>query len=289
MDRHVGVLVSVALLVPVLLSAQKQTRLVFVNATDRAGAPIPDLTPADFELTAGGVKQPVTRVTFGAPMRVVILVDASGAMQSHLNSFRQGMNAFVDAMPPEPEIAIISITGQLGVRQAPTTDHAKLHTVIDRFASESGGNAFLDVLLEADKRFLKNAPDRWPVFVMVTTDSGEMRGDPVIEPFNAFAQDFRIRGGSAHGIVIHGQSIGLISQLTLNLVQNTGGIYEPLAVSTAVPDKMKALAARIAADRQAMVSRYAVEYTADAKSTSPVSVKVPREGVTVDVSPRRPF
>ena len=289
MDRRVGTLVSLALLVPVLVSAQTQRKVVFVSAMDRTGSPVVNLTAADFEVLVGGVKQGVTRATFSMPMRIVLLVDASAAVSPMLTFFRGGLNAFVDAMPAGDEIAVISTAGQIGVRQAPTTDRTKLHAVIDRFAPEGGGNAFLDALVEADKRFLKNVPDRWPVFVILTTDAGEMQGSPDIEEFNAFVHDFVARVGSAHAIVVHGQRTGLISDVAGNLVNNAGGVYDPLAISNSLADRMKALAARVAADHQAMANRYAIEYAGNAKATQPVEVRIPLDGITIAVSTRRPF
>src|SRR5216684_4492657 len=127
MDRRLVSLVSLALLVPVLLTAQKQTKLIFVNVVDRTGSPVLDLTPADFDVSVGGVKQPVTRATLGARMRIVLLVDASAAMARQLTAFRGGLTAFLDGVPAEDEVAVITSAGQLGVRQAPTTDRTKLH------------------------------------------------------------------------------------------------------------------------------------------------------------------
>src|SRR5258708_6693629 len=118
MDRRIGILVSLALLLPVLVSGQKKTTgLAFVSVT-AAGSPVADLTAADFDLSAGGAKQTVTRVTYNPAMRIVLLVDASTSISDRLTSFRQGLQAFLDAAPPEAEIAFLSMAGQIGIRQA---------------------------------------------------------------------------------------------------------------------------------------------------------------------------
>jgi hypothetical protein len=200
------------------------------------------------------------------------------------------LNAFLDALPPEYEVALISTAGQIGVRQTPTTDRAKLQAAANRFTADGGGNAFLDTLLETDRRFLKSAPDRWPVLVILTTDAGEMDGRPSVERFNAFAQDFLGRGGNAHALVIKGTNTGLITDLALHLSNNTGGVYEGLAISTALGDKMKALATRLAADQQAMVNRYAIEFVGDTKGAQTIEVRLPsRDGLKIQISGRRPF
>jgi len=200
------------------------------------------------------------------------------------------LNAFLDALPLDDEVAVLSIGGQLGIRQAPTTDRKKLRAAADNFRSDGGSNPFLDSLLESDRRFLKNAPDRWPVFAILTTDDqGRMGDHEDIDAFNAFVHDFVARGGTAHALVVHGQNSGLISDLVQNLVENTGGVHEGLAISNALPGKMKAMAARIAADHRAMANRYEIQYRGSANAAQPIEVRVQREGVTVQVSLHRPF
>src|SRR5262245_47816397 len=122
MNRWIVPFVSLVLLFPSAVLAQKQTRSIFLNVTDQAGTAIPNLAAADFAVTVGGVSQTVTRATFGAPMRIVLFVDASSAMSQMLPTFRAALNAFLDGVPPASEVALITVAGQIGVRQAPTTD-----------------------------------------------------------------------------------------------------------------------------------------------------------------------
>ena len=145
-------------------------------------------------------------------------------------------------------------------------------------------------LFEADRRFLKNAPTFWPVFVIVTIDVGDSRLNFDSDAFNAFVKDFVARGGSVHAVAIKGPNAALISELMLNFTQNVGGIYEGIAASTAIPDKLKTIAARIAADRKAMATRYEVEWAVDPKApVQPIEVRVKRDGAVIQLSARRPF
>lgn len=182
------------------------------------------------------------------PTRVVLLVDSSSGMSAMLTHFRAGINAFLDNIPADTEVALISTGGQLRVRVPPTTDREKLKKEANRFASDSGANSLLDTLLESDQRFLKKAPDRVPVFVILTTDAANYT-EPVLDDYNKFATDFRRRGGHAHGIVVSGKNMGLTSQIVSNLTQNTGGYYEVLAIANSVPERMKTIAARVVAGR----------------------------------------
>ena len=82
--------------------------------------------------------------TGGAPARIVLLVDSSSAMSPMLTHFRAALQAFLDAVPAQHEIALISTGGQLRIRVPPTTDRERLHNAVASFASEGGANAFLD-------------------------------------------------------------------------------------------------------------------------------------------------
>ena len=88
-------------------------------------------------------------------MRIVLLVDSSTPVGPMLNNFRTALNAFIDELPEEEEVVFVSSGGQIRVRTQPGTDRVKLRAEVARFAAEGGANAFLDTMLEADKRFLK--------------------------------------------------------------------------------------------------------------------------------------
>jgi len=182
------------------------------------------------------------------PLRIVMLVDSSGTVAQMLPQFRAGMTAFLDALPGSPEVALITTGGQIRIRVAPTTDREKLHKAINSFAADGGGNSFLDTLLEADRRFLVNAGDRRPVFVIMMTDGTMSRGDARVDQYNDWVGTFIRRGGRAHGIVVRGINSGITTEVLMNLTDNTGGFYDSLAVANALPDRMKVLASMVAAD-----------------------------------------
>lgn len=289
---HATALAAILLtLIPLSLSAQRMTRRVFIRATNFAGEPVLDLAVADVRVTENGSPREVTRLALGkAPMRIVLLVDSSSAMTSMINNFRAGLNAFIDTLPAEHEITFISTGGQIRVRTQPSADRLKLKMEAARFASDSGANSFLDTMMEADKRFLKTAPGQWPVFVIVTTDRGESRTDLRLDEFNKFVTDFMARGGSAHGVIVAGSQVGAVSDLVLNLVENSGGIQSSINTANSLPEKLKAIAERLGFDHQVMVDRYEVDFTSDAKVQQPfVNVSLTRGEVRVEMSPRRPF
>ena len=190
---------------------------------------------------------PVAAPAIG-PLRIVLLVDSSGAVATMLNSFRAGLAAFLDALPGDPEITFITTGGQLRIRVPPTHDRERLKKAAAGFASDGGANAFVDSLLESDQRFLKKAPELRPVLVMITTDNNESRGEPRIDDYNKFMNDFMRRNGRAHGVVIHGVNQGVTTDIVMNLTTNTGGSYHSLAIANSLPERMKMVAAMVAAD-----------------------------------------
>ena len=279
-------------LISVSLSAQRTvTRSIYVSAVDTGGAPVLNLASEDFQVDENGSKRAVVRVTLGtAPMRIVLLVDSSTPVGPMMNNFRTALNAFIDELPETEEVAFISSGGQIRVRTPPSTDRAKLRTEVARFASEGGANAFLDTMLEADKRFLKPATGQWPAFVIVTTDNGEGRREPNIDDYNKFMNDFLARGGNAHAVIMEGTRFGPVTDLTHNLVQNTDGMYTQLVADSGLPERLVNIARRLANDHESMLNRYEVEFAGDARAVqSTVAVSVSREGVEVEMSPRRPF
>jgi len=200
-------------------------------------------------LLAATAASPAAQWRPGGRQRIVLLVDSSTAVAPMITSFRAGLREFVEHLPGEPEIVLITTGGQFRNRIGPTTDREKLTNAINLFASDGGANSFLDTMVEADRRMLKSAPERRPVFVILTTDAGEMVAEVNIEIYNRFAEDFLKRGGRAHAIVVRGLRTGVTLRMAENLAQNSGGFYDTAGLASAVPKLMKMLAEYVAADQ----------------------------------------
>jgi len=185
----------------------------------------------------------------GGPMRIILLVDSSAAVSSMIPQFRAGLADFLDELPGDPQIAIVTTGGQLRLRVGPTSDRTALEAAARNFNFDGGGNSLLDTLLECDQRFLKSAPDRRPVFVILTTDNGAGLGDVRVDAYNKFVDGFLARGGRAHGIIVRGVNSGMTSRIVENLVNNSGGFFETVGLATPVPKVMRTLAGYVAADQ----------------------------------------
>ena len=192
----------------------------------------------------------VAQMRPGGQMRIVLLVDSSATITPMITDFRAGLAAFLDALPGDPEIAVISTGSQMRVRVQPTTDRVKLRAAASSFSSDGGGNSLLDSLLEADQRLLKNV-ERRSVFVILTSDGG---GVGTVTParinvYNKFVDDFIARGGRAHAIVVGSVNRGVTTQIAQNLARNTGGFYESIVIGNAIPKLMITMAEYVAADQ----------------------------------------
>jgi hypothetical protein len=223
-------------------------------------------------------------------MRIVLLVDSSTPVGPHINNFKAALTAFVDTLPPQHEVAFISSGGQIRVRTRPNDTRDKLKAEVARFASEGGANAFLDTLLEADKRFLRTAPEQWPAFVIVTTDNGDGRREPDVVTYNKFMNDFLARGGAAHAVIVSGTQTGSVTDLVTNLVDNVGGFRQTLNTSNSLTERLKEIAERIDIDHRIMMNRYEIAYAGDPKVTAgSVNVILARDDLRLQMSTRRPF
>ena len=281
---------------PAQKAAKGRTRRVFVAVADRTGSPVLDLQPADFEVKEGGVKRDVVRAALAtSPMRVAVLVDTSDAAGSSLNPLRSALAEFFGTLPPEHEAMLITTGRQLRIRVQPTLDRKKLVDTAKGLFMDGGSTVLMDGVLETDDRFMKKAEDRWPVFVVLTSDGTEGSAEARENEFNKWLQALAPRGITVHAIVLKvtaGQTggrntTGLPEMLAMNMTQASGGRYEFVNTATSIPEKMRALAAAVAGDFNVVRTRYDVEFAADGQANAPVEIAVARENVTLKITQTR--
>lgn len=184
----------------------------------------------------------------GGPQRLLLLVDSSTATQRMINSIRTGLLAFLDDLPGNAEIMLVTSGGPLRLRVKPTTERDQVRKAIGEFSSDGGSNTFVPTMLEANDRFLKTAPDKRPIIVIVTTEMTSQLDYVNIDAYNRFMNEFRQRGGRAHAVVIGGTASGLITDIARNLCENTGGRFSRILDATALTKLAKNIAAELAAD-----------------------------------------
>src|SRR5215216_1471678 len=62
----------------------------------------------------------------GDPMRIVIMVDNSQTPLEPLPQIRRGLQQFVNALPPNHELMLVTTGGTLNIRVQPTRDYAEV-------------------------------------------------------------------------------------------------------------------------------------------------------------------
>lgn len=270
-----------------------QTRQLFVSVTDDAGQPVTDLAGSDFDVTEGGVKRTVIHAgPATTPMRIALMVDTSDAASNAFTHMRTGLLAFLDTLGPEHDVMLITTGRQMRVRVPATTDRKKLKDAAGAIFPDGAGTPLMDSLLEVDKRFMSKADDRWPVFVIVTSDGTESSAGAGEKEFNTWIDGLRYRAATAHAIVVKVKDgSGMPEVIALNATRNTGGHYESIIVSSALPDKLKALATQLNADFQKMSTRCEIDFETD--TTGPLTGVeagvIGREHVRMQVSYQRRF
>ena len=211
-------------------------------------------------MTEGGTKRDIVRLApANDPMRLVLLVDNAEAMHSSLEDLRKGVQSFIDGIGPQHEIALVTIGDKPFIRQAPTTDHAKLKDLAQKMTT-SGSTMLIAAVMDMYGRFLKDAGGRWPMFVIMTSDGPEDSGrfDPA--KFTAMVQEMQLKDVVVHAIVMSTMGRGVEVQVTQALAQATDGHYDSISASSALPQKMAALAAAITAEFDRTDDEYVLEY-----------------------------
>src|SRR3954470_9483857 len=264
-------------------------RHIFVSVTDAKGAPVAGLTAADFTVGEGGQPRVVSKAGPAKdPMRIALMLDTSDAAAPALMHMRAGAAAFLDALPPEDEVILITTGRQMRVRVPPSTDRKKLKETAAGLFTDGSGTVLMDGLLEIDDRFFKKAEDRWPVVVIFTSDGTESSTGSREKEFTKWSPQLAARGITVHAFVLKTpKGSGMPEIVAENLTNNSGGRYDVMNTTTALPDKMKALAEQLAKDHRNMANWYEGDIQTDGTDTAALDVGVAREGVRLQISSTR--
>ncbi|MCU1383061.1 MAG: hypothetical protein JWL71_1758 [Acidobacteria bacterium] len=264
-------------------------RHIFVSVTDATGAPVDGLTAADFTVGEGGEPRVVAKAGPARdPMRIALILDTSDAAAPALTHMRAGALAFLDALPPEDEVILITTGRQMRVRVPPSTDRKKLKDTAAGLFTDGAGTVLMDGLLEIDERFFKQADDRWPVLVIFTSDGTEASTGSREKEFMKWAPRLGTRGITAHAFVFKTpKGSGMPEIVAENLTHNSGGRYDVMNTTTALAEKMKALGEQLALDHRNMRMWYALDIQTDSPGTPPLDVAVARDGVRLQISNSR--
>ncbi len=288
--RALAVALTASLAATIGLGAQSKpggknpTRTVFVAVLDRGGAPVLDLSPGDFEITENSVRRQVVSAALAkSPMRVALILDTSDGAAAALNHLRAGLAAFLDTLPPEHEVLIVTTGRQSRVRVPPTLDRKKLKDAAAGLFSDGGATILSDTLLEIDDRFMRKAEDRWPVFIIVTGDGAEGRSPANEKKLNDWVRALPARGVAAHAIVLKYKGGGLPEVVAQHTAVTANGMYDFINTSNSLPEKLKAIAEQLTHDYERASKKYQVTFVSEAP-TGGITIGVAREGVRVETT-----
>jgi len=219
---------------------------MYVSVLNDAGAPVPDLGPADFVIREDNAAREVLKVAPAEePMQIAVLVDTSQAARDDIAHIRTALPPFVAAMTAaRSQVSLIAIGERPTVFTNYTTDAAELSKGIGRiWPLPDSGAYLLDAIVEVCQGFKKREATR-PVIVSITTEGPELSNlhhDQVLEPLRA-------SGAAFHAFTLGRPSASQSDEVRArNIVldegpRTTGGHRRDLLTSMALAGQLTQLA-----------------------------------------------
>lgn len=135
-------------------------------------AALDDLGPSSFEVSEDGDERPVRRVETAATgdLEVIVVFDRSGSMAgTPVAAAKLAVANFVDRLPDEVSVGLVSFGSQAGVDVAPTLDRAAVIAGIDALRA-NGRTALYDAVFVAADAFSGTKARR---LMVVLSDGGD--------------------------------------------------------------------------------------------------------------------
>lgn len=270
-----------------------RTRTVYVSALDANGAPVTDLTPADFGVKEGGKQREVTVVAAAtAPMHIALLIDDNGS-----GIFRASVARFVQRLHGRAAFAISTVTGQTARLVDYTTSGEALVGALERLSARPGtpdGGQLLEGIFQSARELERGKADR-SVIVALTVGGEEHSTLPA----HHVLDQLRKSGAALHVISVAPSAVRstvtvtkpsalLEENLNLNEVlgdgpKQSGGHHEQIIASAGIVLGMHQLA-------EALIHQYVIAYALPdgVKPSDRISVTVKRPGVSLRAPTRVP-
>jgi hypothetical protein len=148
---------------------------VVVSAIDKAGAPVRDLTAADFVVRENDLAREVLRAEPASdPLQIMVLVDTSANMQVLLPEVRRGLQALTQGVlqnSPQSHFGLMEF-GDRPNQLAPLSNSLELFEKgVNALSEHSGGGAYLMQTIVDATKALKKAEAKRPVIVIFVRES----------------------------------------------------------------------------------------------------------------------
>jgi VWFA-related protein len=279
-------MLAACLIAPARAAADQQARRVYVTAADGKGAPVTDLTAADFTVKEGGKATEIVKVGPATGLiQIAILVDDNGT-----GIFRYAVGKFIESLLGRAEFSISTVTGQLLKLVDYTTSTQALSEAIGKLLARpanNDGGQLLDSIAETAKELdRRNAPR--PVILALTVGGEEHSTLPAHHVLDVLRQS----GASLNVITVvnntmrsqsNPQTAGALLGENMNLNEvlgdgpkQSGGRRDEIIAAAGVASGLEQLA-------EALKTQYLIEYSlpAGAKPSDKLSVSVKRRGVSL--------
>jgi VWFA-related protein len=260
-------------------------RTVHVTVTDGKGAPVTDLSAADFGVKEGGKEQQVVKAApAAARMRLALAVEERLTPDG---SVRIGIFEFVKRVASVAEISLITVGLANRTVVDYTADPGLLVAAINKFTLNASRESNMsEGILEIATEFSKSKPDR-PVIVVVTLLSGlpGMDSRHVLERLGQ-------SGATMHSVTLPGGDSAAASadergreQVLSDGPKQSGGRNLMVNATAGIPKALQ----QVADD---LLAQYSITYTLPdgVKPNKRFSVSTKRRGVSLrapSVSPDR--
>jgi VWFA-related protein len=281
------------LIAPAGVASGQQTRHVYVTAADGKGAPVTDLTAADFTVKEGGKLVEITKVGPATGLiQIAILVDDNGT-----GIFRYAVGKFIESLLGRAEFAISTVTGQMLRLVDYTTSTEALSGAIGQLnarPSTNDGGQLLDGISETAKELdRRNAPR--PVILALTVGGVEHSTLPAHHVLDILRQS----GASLNVVTVvnntlrsqsNPQTAGALQEENMNLAEVLGdgpkqsaGRREEIIAAAGIASGLQQLA-------DSLKTQYLIEYSlpAGVKPSDKLSVSVQRRGVSLHAPTKIP-
>ncbi|MYD70377.1 MAG: hypothetical protein F4W89_06480 [Acidobacteria bacterium] len=296
--RTVARLAGGALLAPALLlgldaaPVAAQSRL-YVHAFEQAsGALVTDLDRAEVIVREDGIVRPVVDVRLAnLPARVVILVDNSRRARRGLDRVQEGLQYFVDRLPPYQEVSIVTLSPNPRWLVQGEIEPVPIREGIERLGVGGRSLRLLDGLVMAGEWLAEDSGPFRGVLVVIST-AGVDRSRASTQRFTEMVEQARDAGMRAHTLLMQPlnpnvlrRGVTLPEAVGRDLETYTEGSYRRASLGSDLRDALGGIADRILERNRELARQHLVRYDRppDAPSGT-VHVTVTRFGVRYVVS-----
>jgi hypothetical protein len=246
------------------VAAQQQFQ-VYASIVDPSGNPLTTLQPADLRVMENGTEAKVLKAELVSfPVKVQLLLDTGiGLGGGNLQILKDGVKGFLEALPDNLEVTIVTTAPQPRFLVRATTDKAMLIEGLSRLAPDSGAGRFVESLNEATQRIERDKTDHSPVIVMSATSSGDTN---VMErDVKRIFERIQKKPTTVHVILLNSTSSASgganQTQVGMAVTQMTRGRYENIAAATRLATLLPEIGKQVAesAKKQSAQFRITVE------------------------------